>query len=283
MLPVTDGSFPRFLFSASKYTIMKNIYFLILLLSVSCCFGCSSADDGQKTQAPVEIPTPDELTSIQVGLVAYYTFDDGTGNDNSPHGCHATLINHPDLISNTPSGKGKAISLEKQKGQYINIPYQLFKNTTYSVSMWIKDFGPAILFSAVNINKAYDYPCLAARTAGGKFELYSNNRGNPGPDYSFSYPFSALQDGNWHMIAVTHIPRGDGFSCEKRLYVDGKFVANCEGVYDVPSSIKVQIGGDCDGHYTSFSQNMKLDNVRFYDRVLDMEEITVIYNLERLQ
>lgn len=78
-------------------------------------------------------------------------------------------------------------------------------------------------------------------------------------------------------------PRGDGFSCEKRLYVDGKLVANCEGVYDIPTSIKVQIGGDCDGHYTTSSADMKLDNIRIYDRVLEVEEVHTIYNLERIQ
>ena len=46
------------------------------------------------------------------------------------------------------------------------------------------------------------------------------------------------------MVTFTHIPGGDGSSCEKKLYVDGKLVANCEGVYDIPTSIKVQIGGD---------------------------------------
>ena len=147
----------------------------------------------------------------------------------------------------------------------------------------MKDFGAGILLSAVNIDKALDFPCLAARTKSGKFELYSNNRADFSKSYAFSYPFSTLQDGKWHMIGFTHIPNGDGFSCEKKLYVDGKFVANCEGVYDVPSSIKVQIGGDCDGHYSSFSEDMKLDNIRIYDRVLEAEEMDAIYRLERLQ
>ena len=85
------------------------------------------------------------------------------------------------------------------------------------------------------------------------------------------------------MVAFTHIPNGDGSSCEKKLYVDGKLVANCEGVYDIPTSIKVQIGGDCDGHYTSSSADMKLDNIRIYDRVLEAEEINTIYNIERIR
>ena len=262
---------------------MKNCLFLYLLLSVCINAGCSSSDTKQPETPNIEIPSVDELTSIQVGLLAYYTFNDGTGNDESSHSYDAALINHPELISDTPSGKGKSISLKKEARQYINIPYQLFKNTTYSATLWVKDFGAGIFLSAVNIDKALDFPCFAARTASGKFELYSNNRGDPSKSYAFSYPFSTLQDGKWHMIGFTHIPSGDGFSCEKKLYVDGKFVANCEGVYDVPSSIKVQIGGDCDGHYTSFSEDMKLDNVRIYDRVLEAKEVDAIYRLERIQ
>lgn len=262
---------------------MKNYLFLSLLLSICVSTGCSSSDSKQLEIPDVEIPSVDELTSIQVGLVAYYTFNNETGNDATSRHYDAALINHPEIIADTPSGKGKSICLKKESRQYINIPYQLFKNTTYSATMWIKDFGAGILLSVVNINKALDFPCFAARTASGKFELYSNNRGDPSQSYAFSYPFSSLQDGKWHMVAFTHIPNGDGFSCEKKLYVDGKFVANCEGVYDVPSSIKVQIGGDCDGHYTSFSEDMKLDNVRIYDRVLEAKEVDAIYRLEQLQ
>lgn len=216
---------------------MTNYLFLSLLLSACISISCSSSDSKQPETPDIEIPTVDELTSIRVGLSAYYTFNDGTGNDATFHGHDAALINHPHFISDTPSSRGKAIRLEQGEKQYINIPYQLFKNTTCSATIWIKDFGTSILLSAVNINKALDFPCFAARTSSGKFELYSNNRGDPSQSYAFSYPFSALQDGKWHMVAFTHIPNGDGFSCEKKLYIDGKFVANCEGVYEVPSSI----------------------------------------------
>lgn len=259
-------------------------YYLCLTMLTTCLYSCSSTDSNDRElQPPIEIPDADELASIEVGLVAYYTFDDGTGNDNSANHYDAALINRPDLVPDTLSGRGKAVFLKQSGKQYINIPYQIFKNTAYSASMWIKDFGAGILISAVNIDKALDYPCFASRTASGKFELYSNNRANPSLSYSFSYPFSSLQDGKWHMLAFTHIPQGDGYGCEKKLYVDGKLVANCEGVYDIPTSIKAQIGGDCDGHYTSSSADMKLDNIRIYDRVLEDREVNTIYNLERIQ
>lgn len=122
---------------------MKNYLFLSLLLSICVSTGCSSSDSKQPEIPDVEIPSVDELTSIQVGLVAYYTFNNETGNDGTSHHYDAALINHPEIIADTPSGKGKSVCLKKEARQYINIPYQLFKNTTYSATMWIKDFEQA--------------------------------------------------------------------------------------------------------------------------------------------
>lgn len=141
---------------------MRKIkYYLYPVLLVICLYSCSSTDDDkQEPQPPIEIPDADELASIGVGLVAYYTFDNETGDDSSPNHYDAALINRPDIISDTPSNKGKAVYLKQAEKQYINIPYQLFKNTTYSASMWIKDFGAGILLSAVNMDKALDYPCF---------------------------------------------------------------------------------------------------------------------------
>lgn len=143
---------------------MKIKYYLYPILLAICLYSCSSTDDDeQEPQPPIEIPDADELASIGIGLVAYYTFDDETGDDSSPNHYDAALINRPDMISDTPSDKGKAVYLRQAEKQYINIPYQLFKNTTYSASMWIKDFGAGILLSAVNMDKALDYPCFATR------------------------------------------------------------------------------------------------------------------------
>ena len=57
--------------------------------------------------------------------MAYYTFDNETGDDSSPNHYDAALINRPDIISDTPSNKGKAVYLKQAEKQYINIPYQL--------------------------------------------------------------------------------------------------------------------------------------------------------------
>ena len=90
---------------------MKNYLFLSLLLSIGICVGCSSSDDNKPKTPDVEIPSVDELTSIQVGLVAYYTFNNSTGDDGTSHHYDAALINHPEMLSDTPSGRGKSVWL----------------------------------------------------------------------------------------------------------------------------------------------------------------------------
>ena len=111
----------------------KMKYYLYSVLLAICLYSCSSTDDDkQEPQPPIEIPDADELASIGVGLIAYYTFDDETGDDSSPNHYDAALINRPDMISDTPSNKGKTVYLRQVEKQYINIPYQLFKNTTRS-------------------------------------------------------------------------------------------------------------------------------------------------------
>ena len=69
-----------------KYNMRKIKYYLYPVLLVICLYSCSSTDDDkQEPQPPIEIPDADELASIGVGLVAYYTFDNETGDDSSPN------------------------------------------------------------------------------------------------------------------------------------------------------------------------------------------------------
>ena len=60
----------------------KMKLYLYLAMTTVCLYSCSSTDDDkQEPQLPIEIPDADELASIGVGLIAYYTFDDETGDD----------------------------------------------------------------------------------------------------------------------------------------------------------------------------------------------------------
>ena len=73
--------------------MMKTKYSYYILFINCLCFFSSTDDDKQDSQPPIEIPDADELASIGVGLVAYYTFDDETGDDSFPNHYDAALIN----------------------------------------------------------------------------------------------------------------------------------------------------------------------------------------------
>jgi len=87
---------------------MKTIKILTLIICVTLTLtGCKKEDD---------------IPQITTGLLAYYTFDDGTADDKSGNNLHAILNNSPALISDTPSGKGKALHLNIDLEQFLNIP-----------------------------------------------------------------------------------------------------------------------------------------------------------------
>lgn len=100
----------------------------------------------------------------------------------------------------------------------------------------------------------------------------------------FTYPVKQLQNGKWHSIVFTASANKDN-KVEKLLYIDGNLADNLTAKYNVgndDSSTKIQIGGTLDGQATD-AMNMKIDNVRLYDRPLTAAEVETIYTSEKTQ
>lgn len=195
--------------------------------------------------------------------MAYYTFDDGTANDITENELDATLINDPSFTTETASGRGKAVFFNSQKDQYMNIPYNPFKNiTNYTITMWVKDFGYGYFIkNGGDENSQPRFAFYYDEDGFFKFRLnpYSSGMG------TFTYDAKSLIDGEWHMLAIS---RSEGL-CE--LYVDGALVANKQLTYNdfpIDPSIIIQ-------------NHMRFDNLRLYNRKLKSNEITEIYNSEK--
>lgn len=87
---------------------------------------------------------------VTSGLMAYYTFDDGTANDKSGNNVNAILYGNPQLPTTSDWGRYLVLNSTLQS-QYLKIPYNLFYNKhSWSVSFWIKDFGSGCIFAAQN-------------------------------------------------------------------------------------------------------------------------------------
>lgn len=215
------------------------------------------------------------------GLLSHYTFDEGNANDVTTTQAHGVLLNAPSFISDTPNGTGKALFLNYIKGQYINIPYNVFMGLpTYSVSMWIKDFSTGLLFTVVaNSSRVYnDYPRLRTMSDG-FFRFYTSY---DSADYTkdFNYSFFAIQSERWHHIVVICNCNQNQNSVLRQLYVDGILVDSQEGSWDKSEGSKIVIGGDRDGAYLA-GTSMKVDNVRFYKVALTKYEVAAIYKSEK--
>lgn len=200
--------------------------------------------------------------AVKSGLMAYYTFDDGTADDITENELDGTLINNPSFTTETTNGSGKAVFFNSQKEQSMNIPYNPFKNiSNYTATMWVKDFsyGSFLKIESSSTNPRFEF--YYDEDGFFKFRLspYSSGMG------TFTYDAKSLIDGNWHMIAIT---RAEGL-CE--LYVDGSLVANKE-LYSYSTSVEPSIIID---------NHMYFDNLRFYNRKLNASEFKEIYNSEK--
>jgi len=218
--------------------------------------------------------------NLNAGLLVYYNFNEGTANDLTENAINATLISSPEFIDDTPSGSGKALYLNSLKQQYMVIPNNILKGqSNFSFSMWVKDFGQGVFFSAISSGNSLhnDYPRLHAGSDG-KFNLQT---GYGDGATRFSYLFKAIQDGKWHLVTVTSKRIDSGYECFKELYIDGVLVDTSKGTFEGTECSKIYIGGDNDGHLQTYTQNMKIDNIRFYNRKLDATEVLAIYNLEK--
>ena len=212
------------------------------------------------------------------GLIAYYTFDNSNCDDMTENGIHASGVNTPSFPSD--GSTGHYLMLNAMQGQYMNIPYNLFNGlSTFSVSFWIKDFGPGCIFAAQNSNSNnyyYDVPYFSANQ-NGKFFINGGDYSNARIQFSYNYQNQGIQSGNWHHIVITL------FSGTVKLYVDGSLVDQASMYYHVASNnncSKIVFGSNKTGEGYTVSNNMKLDNIRFYNRAITNIEVQTIYNNE---
>ena len=209
---------------------------------------------------------------VPQGLMSYYTFDKEDASDLTENELDGTLIETPSFIAETVDGTGKALYLNGIKKQYMTIPYNVLKALAkYSVSFWIKDFSQGVVFAAEGGN---DLPYLYVRD-NQKFMLFNDSYSSKyNPDYyTFAYDCTSIMSSQWHHVAISS---SNGAMV---LYVDGVKVDSIKSEYDLSSSTKMNIGGmDYD---TGSYMTMKIDNVRFYQRVLSDTEVKEIYNDEK--
>lgn len=230
-------------------------------------------DGGNDSGSDTELVVPQ-------GLMSYYTFDKSDGSDATENELDGNFIGSPTFISETVNGDGKALQLSGIKGQYMTIPYNVFKNLKkYSISFWIKDFSIGTILSAIHTGYYHtikDYPRLVT-TANNTFRLFSryDYYGESSPE--FTYYYTSIQNGKWHHVTVTV---NDAI---RTLYIDSVRVDSHEdeGIYNPSECSKIYIGGNNDDKLETEKTSMKIDNIRFYQRCITDDEVKKIYESEK--
>ena len=223
------------------------------------------------------------MGSLTEGLVGYWTFDEGQGNnvlDYSGSGITGVVQN----TANWQSGvSGTALKFQDADSWVIlgdSTDLNFGATTDFTVSVWIKPVGVR-QSGAIISNKAWNNDAsvgwvIALRPATGSFQW--NYTGADGGRRDFR-PTVPVYDDQWHMITVSH--DRDGFAT---FYFDG----TKQDTMDIsvsPGSIDtgypIILGTDArayiDGQMPPHWFDGAIDDVRIYNYALSDVEIAELY------
>lgn len=258
---------------------VNNKVYILFFLLISFSTGCKPLPVSSD-----EIPNGGETKNYE--LLSHYTFDSMDIIDVSGNDCDGFAVGNVSYLDDTPSGSGKSLFINGIKGQYVNIPHNVFAGkVSYSLSFWIKDFGKGCLLSAISSELVRcDFPRLYAGDSNFTFYTRYDNYDNTEP---FVYNISSLLSPDWHHIVLTCENNGQsiGNNAIHCLFVDGRLVdknsdysqayVNMHG-WDENIITSFHIGGDRGGYYP-IAPGMKIDNIRFYSDAIPLSLVKELY------
>lgn len=260
--------------------MQKNKTIISACLLLALFAGCKPLEEIDDPEGEKDPKTIAEL--LQTYRCAYYTFDNETAMDMSVSGerYNGVLIgDNVKFLDDTPSGTGKSLFLNGAKEQYVNIPFNIFKDLDdFTISFWIKDFYDGSIISGISSSTMSNaqWPRIYMKNDGRVLFWVKSSGYYDNP--SFSYNYLPLQSSGWHNLAVTcTIIRNH--DCNLKLYVDGVLVDNVNANWENSGGVvtKVHIGGDANGVFSVFS-TMKIDNVSVFSATLGDGVIKYIYD-----
>lgn len=239
------------------------------------------------TPTPTSTPTPTPSSDVSIGLVAHWKFD-----ETSPWINNCSAFSVLDSTSNIlhgkscKSGSGPTAAITGKLGyarsfsgktSYVQVPNNNLlnfpQNQDFSYSLWIKrtnSTASRFVLSKGSGNTADTG--YAFVMSGGKTPLIQLSK--PGESARFSISSTALNDTNWHHIVATFDRDGMG-----RVYVDGvlKSTKNITSYnINLTNTLPLTIGCYSAGN-VCFPGS--IDDVRIYNRVLNLNEVNQLYNL----
>ena len=208
--------------------------------------------------------------SLLTNLVAYYKFDESSGNAVDATGNGYTATNN----GNVTYGTGKINNGAVFNGSNAKFTNNVHVNGDLTIAVWVKD----------NNNNWATYPWIFNDYTPGtgcnvQFMIYGSPvgevryaRGNgSGTDPGLSDFGVTISSGAWHFLVVTQ----SGTSAN--LYVDGGSAIPLTMTYSGGASgITPAIGGRSSDNADPFNGTM--DEMGFWSRALSSAEVTTLYN-----
>lgn len=196
---------------------------------------------------------------VPEGLLAYYTFDDGTAND--WHGNVNAINMGCETSTDTPTGEGYSMEFNGTSSS-LSVPSILpTGNAEWSINLWIKTGSNNSCFMASE-NKYCGVQDSKIRCG----------RGNSNNGSTTTNSISQYLDFQWHMVTLSYN------KSSVYVYMDGnlfEIFGNYNCYWNEPT---INIGA-------SYSQGIfysgKMDNIRTYNRALTAQEVQTLYNAKQ--
>lgn len=208
--------------------------------------------------------SPEEITAMQAppvtGLVAHWTFDEGTGStiaDSSGNGNDATFN------AGSPNWNSKCsgdVFLEFDGSNDADTNTDFDPPGTGSVAFWYRDDPPySPVERLLGLGSDWEVRMISGRF---RFDISIVD--------GFDGPTAIANDGLWHHVVVLYNSTADTYS----LYIDGEFVSSGSLSLDDIGAAKLYFGASS----TNFSERFSgaLNDVRVYDYELSISEIAAL-------
>lgn len=224
--------------------------------------------------------TPPAPISTNRGLLAFYSFDGNNADDMTGNKYHG-VVNGGSFITDTPNGKGKALSLKAK--EFVNIAYNpLADKTAQTVSMWIKDFNVGTLLKLQNNQNVYTPTFFISENM--KLACYYNYTKSSVCEASTN--MNSYQDGQWTMVTLVVSKtglNGNGATGTMTFYVNGRRIDSVEKVSVSTKGTAMSIGGLImyGSQELYWNSAFKVDNVRIHGVALTDDEVAAIYEAEK--
>jgi hypothetical protein len=236
------------------------------------------------TKGPVwKIDTLSQDVLPTYGLLAYWSFDDGTATDNSGNGYDGTLRNNPNVVQGVSGNAMRFYGVEGNgsNGSHILLPFIDFNSMNeFTITLWgryegqYSDYGEYFINYGDCEGGSVGFGVITQKYHTNLATSFSvganvlNSTSEPSPLY---LSYNTQDNNNWIFYSLVYK------NGTMTAYINGNIAGSKYQLVNV-SGNNAAIGRQWwqDGYESSTRLNGSVDEVRIYNRALDDAEIKIL-------